>query len=164
MEKFQNKHIFLSALFIVIIIFITIIIRNMLIERAAGGVIYKIEKGQLYYLLVTTTNGDRWIFPKGKAEFYEFTKQAAVREVKEEAGVKVKVVFILEGAPFFYEKTSGKKQNIELFAMEYIKDANNWHEKHKRKRKWMAYSEAVSVLTPEFRKALEEVNNILIEK
>lgn len=164
MEKFQNKHIFLSALFIVIIIFITIIIRNMLIERTAGGIIYKIEKGQIYYLLVTTTNGDRWIFPKGKAKFYEFMKQAAIREVKEEAGIKVKVMFKLKGSPFFYQKTSGKEQNVELFAMEYIKDANNWHEKHKREKKWMTYSEAMSVLTPEFRKALEEVNNSLIEK
>lgn len=146
--------------------FLIIVIRNMLIERVAGGVIYKIgENHSTHFLLVTTIKkGDKWIFPKGKAKFYEFTKQAAVREVKEEAGIKAKVMFKLKGSPFLYQKTSGKGQNVELFAMEYIKDANNWHEKHKREKKWMTYSEAMSVLTPEFSKALEEVNNSLIVK
>ena len=46
--------------------------------RAAGG---------LEFLLVRTSNGERWTFPKGGVEPGESMSQAAAREAREEAGV-----------------------------------------------------------------------------
>jgi len=46
--------------------------------RAAGG---------LEFLLVRTSNGERWTFPKGRVERGESMSQAAAREAQEEAGV-----------------------------------------------------------------------------
>ena len=47
-------------------------------RRAAGG---------LEFLLVRTSNGERWTFPKGRVERGESMSQAAAREAQEEAGV-----------------------------------------------------------------------------
>ena len=47
-------------------------------RRAAGG---------LEFLLVRTSNGERWTFPKGGVERGESMSQAAAREAREEAGV-----------------------------------------------------------------------------
>jgi 8-oxo-dGTP pyrophosphatase MutT (NUDIX family) len=50
-------------------------------ERPAGGV---------EFLLVRTTGGDRWTFPKGRRERGETLAEAATREALEEAGVRGK--------------------------------------------------------------------------
>ena len=50
--------------------------------RAAGG---------LEFLLVRTSNGERWTFPKGGVEPGESMSQAAAREAREEAGVSGQV-------------------------------------------------------------------------
>lgn len=47
-------------------------------RRAAGG---------LEFLIVRTSNGARWTFPKGGVEGSESMSQAAAREAREEAGV-----------------------------------------------------------------------------
>jgi 8-oxo-dGTP pyrophosphatase MutT (NUDIX family) len=51
-------------------------------RRAAGGV---------EFLLVRTSNGERWTFPKGGVERGESISEAAAREAREEAGVSGRV-------------------------------------------------------------------------
>lgn len=55
--------------------------------EAAGGVVQKDDK----YLLIFRKG--KWDLPKGKKEKSEKNKQAAVREVEEETGVKVSIEF-----------------------------------------------------------------------
>ena len=155
----QNK-----LLFVVLAILIAVLVYVLLTaDRVAGGIVYSIENGMTKYLLVTTTSGKKWIFPKGKVKAYEFNEQAAVREVVEEAGVEVKVAYKLDGAPYLHKKKSGKEQIIELYAMKYLGDAPNWKEQDNRSRMWMSYSMATSVLSNEFIRALDEVHNKLNE-
>ena len=57
---------------------------------SAGGVVYKEEEEQIQICLVKPTNGfggHKWTLPKGKVDPGESIKQAALREVREEAGV-----------------------------------------------------------------------------
>ncbi|ABR50171.1 NUDIX hydrolase [Alkaliphilus metalliredigens QYMF] len=56
-------------------------------EISAGGVVVFGNA----ILLLKKYNGD-WVLPKGKVENHESFQQAAVREVHEEAGVKVEVI------------------------------------------------------------------------
>ncbi len=51
-------------------------------RRAAGG---------LEFLLVRTSHGERWTFPKGRVERGESMSEAAAREAREEAGVTGRV-------------------------------------------------------------------------
>jgi ADP-ribose pyrophosphatase YjhB (NUDIX family) len=131
-------------------------------DRVAGGIVYKIDKDKtINYLLITSKQNTNWIFPKGKVKFYESESQAALREVGEEAGIKAKLNFKLKSNPFLHQKSAGEKQFIVLYAMEYVKEKRHWKERNYRTRKWMTFSEASSVLTSEFRVALEEVQSRL---
>lgn len=55
-------------------------------RHAAGCVVYKIEDGQIYFLLICDPYG-RWTLPKGHLERDETEAEAAVREVREETGI-----------------------------------------------------------------------------
>ncbi len=59
----------------------------IIIRRAAGCVVYRIQNGQSQFLLICDPYG-RWTLPKGHLERNETTAEAAVREVLEETGVE----------------------------------------------------------------------------
>ncbi len=60
----------------------------MAVEKSAGAVIYRVtEDGSLMYLLLQPAPGKPWGFPKGKLDAGENERQAAVREISEEAGL-----------------------------------------------------------------------------
>jgi 8-oxo-dGTP pyrophosphatase MutT (NUDIX family) len=59
----------------------------MIEERSAGFVIFRRHAGKRHYLLLEHNDG-HWDFPKGNIERGETSKVAAVRELKEETGIK----------------------------------------------------------------------------
>jgi len=54
---------------------------------AAAVPVRRRDAGGLEFLLVRTSNGERWTFPKGTVERGESMSEAAAREAHEEAGV-----------------------------------------------------------------------------
>ncbi len=59
----------------------------------AGGVVRRVIDGRREYLLVQTRSpSHEWVFPKGHIEPGEAAERAAIREVREEAGVDAKIV------------------------------------------------------------------------
>lgn len=61
--------------------------------RAAGVIIFdqKFEQ-EILFLLLRHTQGKHWGFPKGRAEPGESVEQTALRELYEEAGIKVPLI------------------------------------------------------------------------
>ena len=57
-------------------------------ERSGGFVIYRLEDGQPLYLLIKSSGDGYWGLPKGKIDDGEKKEEAALREVKEETGLK----------------------------------------------------------------------------
>ena len=60
--------------------------------RLAGAVVYRTSKRGREYLLVTARRGHTWVLPKGKIERGETAREAALRELREEAGIVGKAV------------------------------------------------------------------------
>jgi 8-oxo-dGTP pyrophosphatase MutT (NUDIX family) len=58
--------------------------------RLAAAVCYRLEGGDIQFLLVRTAAG-RWTFPKGRIDPGEMPWQAAEREALEEAGVRGRI-------------------------------------------------------------------------
>lgn len=54
----------------------------------AGAVVYRRAAGRTEFLLVSARKRDGWVFPKGHVEAGEPPRAAALREVREEAGVE----------------------------------------------------------------------------
>ena len=59
-------------------------------EISAGAIVYTLIDEQINYLLTLDFHGN-WGFPKGHLEAGESEEEAALREIKEEAGVKVEL-------------------------------------------------------------------------
>lgn len=60
-------------------------------EKSCGAVIYRKEKGETEVLLIQHKNGGHWAFPKGHVEKKETEEETALREIREETGLKVKL-------------------------------------------------------------------------
>jgi 8-oxo-dGTP pyrophosphatase MutT (NUDIX family) len=60
----------------------------MVEERSAGFVVFRRQAGRRLYLLLQHRDG-RWDFPKGNIERGETTKDAALRELREETGISM---------------------------------------------------------------------------
>lgn len=61
--------------------------------KCAGGVVYRPHKsGQVQVLVVHRREPDDWGLPKGRVHPWETAEQAALREVKEETGLRCRLV------------------------------------------------------------------------
>ncbi|MBE7535276.1 MAG: NUDIX domain-containing protein [Anaerolineales bacterium] len=58
----------------------------------AGCVVFQEKGKRKTYLVVSSSTGKHWILPKGHIERGESPRQAALRELREEAGVVGKIV------------------------------------------------------------------------
>ena len=101
----------------------------MVKEKSAGIIVFRINPQEGVQYLVLYHRGTYWNFPKGKLDPGENEKQAAVRELSEEAGIKnIKLIdgWRQETNFFFKEDRQGKKELIKkdfiLFLAKMPKD------------------------------------------
>lgn len=60
---------------------------------SAGGVVRKIENGEVFVALVRELGKPDWVLPKGHIEKDETIEEAAIREIREETGLKnIKII------------------------------------------------------------------------
>lgn len=86
--------------------------------------------------LITSSNGKRWIIPKGLIDPGHTAGEAALQEAWEEAGL----TGALEREPvgsYVYEKM-GRTFLVTIFLMHVTGVANDWPERGVRARTWIA--------------------------
>ena len=106
----------------------------------AGGVVVRTVNGELEYLLVAASdNPDVWVLPKGHIEKGETPEAAAVREVREEAGVRAVVVARAGESKF---EVDGKIVRTIFFLMQYQGEAGRTEE---RALAWRRYKDALAL-------------------
>src|SRR5262245_38311325 len=91
-----------------------------------------IRSGQV--CMVLSSNGKRWVVPKGCIEPGQTAGEAAVQEAWEEAGL----VGVLQPEPlgaYVYEK-SGNRYRVTVFVMHVTAVADDWPERGWRTRLW----------------------------
>jgi 8-oxo-dGTP diphosphatase len=71
-------------------------------EFSAGGIVVKKERGRLKVLLIKDGYG-RWTWPKGNIAKGESTEDAALRETREETGLKkLQIIEKIDKINYFY--------------------------------------------------------------
>jgi 8-oxo-dGTP pyrophosphatase MutT (NUDIX family) len=91
--------------------------------------------------LVTSSNGKRWVIPKGLIEPGQTAGETALQESWEEAGL----VGLLDQEPvgsYVYEKWCGTCHVI-VYLMQVTEVANNWPENDLRQRTWLSVAGAL---------------------
>jgi 8-oxo-dGTP pyrophosphatase MutT (NUDIX family) len=118
-------------------------------ELSAGGVVVR---GDEVVVIVPTKrgpDGERVLgLPKGHPEPGESSLEAAIREVREEAGVTGRLIESLGSVQYAYERR-GKRvpKRVEFFLFEYESGDPRDHDHEIEEARWMPLSVAVVSLT-----------------
>ncbi|WP_430885531.1 NUDIX hydrolase [Fusibacter sp. JL216-2] len=89
---------------------------------SAGGVVFLGNS----VLMLRKFNGD-WVLPKGKVESGESTEQTALREVREETGVKGRIIEFLGETNYRFKNCWSQNEVIEKRVLWYIMEAKTTH-------------------------------------
>ena len=108
----------------------------------AGAIIVRSKREEPRILLVTSRNNpDNWIFPKGHVEDGESLEEAAVREAREEAGVRGTVAGPAGSLSFDYRDVSYR---VHYFV---VTTTDSGGEREGRRLGWYSYKGALRRLT-----------------
>jgi len=129
----------------------------MKVRKQSGCVVFRYNRNFDYeILLVKSSDGKEWVFPKGGVESDLTAKESAAKEVYEEAGVAGNILQTL--GKYEYKK-KGRDQKVTMYSMLYTHDTPDWPEKGLRKRKWFSFKEAQKKLPKILRPFLKELKN-----
>lgn len=130
---------------------------------AAGAVCWREEKSELLVALVHRVRYKDWTFPKGKVDPGETFAETAVREIKEETGLKIKLGVPLSTMTYPLDKT--KKKVVRYWAAR-VSDKTLASSKFKSNDEiskviWLSPEDALSKLSYKHdRELLQEVVNL----
>lgn len=119
----------------------------------AAGIVFRSNGGKVEYLLVGPKEEKReveWLLPKGHIEKKEDQRQAAIREVQEETGIKARLVWPLGKKTF---KTSKEKITAQYYLMSFVSEGEP---SEKRRQGWFTFENALRMLTHKSNKSLLE--------
>lgn len=121
-------------------------------QFSAGGVVQRAEKGRAEIVLIKTSSEGRWQLPKGIIDPGETPEIAAVREVREEAGVAAEIVEPLDDIEYWFVAAfdGGPKKRyhkkVRFFQMRFIEGNTNDHDREVSEAKWVSFDEAQKML------------------
>ena len=126
----------------------------MPIMHQSGAIVIRRDRKTIRVLLVTTKRSrENWIFPKGHIEKGETPEAAAMREVKEEAGVVGKLIGPAGAIEYGF---LGAKARVEYFLAELSRETGPPEDG--RSRLWCEVDEALERLSHKStRKLLRQV-------
>jgi len=127
--------------------------------RHAGVVPYRWRKRRIEVALVTTSDGTRWIIPKGRIDPGETAPQSARREAEEEAGLRGE----LHAEPLgqFDTLKARGPVGVTVFLMRVTQELSRWDEDHVRHRRWLRPEAAArEVREPQLRALLLKVRRL----
>ena len=153
-------------------------------ERSAGGVVYKIKDGQIWWLLIKVIkrpkkgpirakrgqNNQRFIYklPKGHLNPGEYLKAAALREVAEEAKVEAKIIKKIGSNDYVFKDAITKEKLIKkvtFFLMEYKGQVTNVYSDAEKiiGRAWLRTEVAIKKLAYESEKILIKKADVFLK-
>ena len=119
---------------------------------AAGAILWRLEKGELKLAIIHRSRYDDWSWPKGKLDKGETPAEAAVREIREETGLRVSLGVYL--AEINYKLQNGDKKEVHYWAARVtdkaLADSKFKPSEEVAKVDWKTPKEAKKLLSYEF--------------
>jgi ADP-ribose pyrophosphatase YjhB (NUDIX family) len=107
----------------------------------AGTVVFRPSDNRSLYLIVSSSDGANWVLPKGHIEPGESPEAAALRELKEEAGVMGEILDRLSVQHF---KKADEEVAVQYFL---VRKVGSTEAVEKRTLRWEDEQAAVRLLT-----------------
>jgi 8-oxo-dGTP pyrophosphatase MutT (NUDIX family) len=107
----------------------------------SGAIPYRLKKGKLEVMLITSRRRKRWVLPKGVVPWQMTPGDSAAKEAWEEAGIWGKISAMPLGC--YEDQKWGLPARIEVYplAVEYTLEI--WPEVRFRRRKWFSLTKAI---------------------
>lgn len=131
-----------------------------LYHRSCGSILYRKERDRVLYLLLFQRGSHTWSFPKGHMEPGESEEVAALREIKEEVGLSVRLIpgFRKEAT---YPVGSGQKTVVLFLSKAPQKPIHRSSEAIASR--WVTASEAARLLHPSYLSAIEAAETFILK-
>jgi 8-oxo-dGTP pyrophosphatase MutT (NUDIX family) len=121
-------------------------------QFSAGGVAFRPgTEGSVEVALIAVGEKLRWQLPKGTIELGEAPEAAALREVREEAGVQTEIVELLDVVEYWYVGDSrGRRvrfhKKVQFYLMRYVAGDVADHDHEVCEARWLPIDEAIERL------------------
>jgi 8-oxo-dGTP pyrophosphatase MutT (NUDIX family) len=114
-------------------------------ERSAGGLVVRGEE----VLLIALAGGQRWQLPKGHVEPGESAEEAAVREVREETGVRGRSLGPLPAIEYWFVQAGQRvHKQVDYYLLEYESGSEtDFDPSEVSSAAWFPWDEAIARLT-----------------
>ncbi len=138
-------------------------------QISAGGVAFRLGEAETQVAIVAVKPSRRWQLPKGLIDAGESEEQAAVREVREEAGIDCELLEKIETVEYWYFATNkGVRVRfhklVHFYLLRYLTgDAEN-HDHEIDEARFVPIDEAVEMLAFKSEKDVVKKAKSLIEQ
>jgi 8-oxo-dGTP pyrophosphatase MutT (NUDIX family) len=129
------------------------------VHRKAAVIPYRIRKKRVEIALVTSSRGKGWIVPKGRIDRGELSRDAAIREAEEEAGLRG----MLPRKPLgrYLHVNGDGPCRVDVYLMRVTKVLVRWQEDGMRRRRWMRLTVAAGHLRKELRQFIRVIDRVV---
>jgi phosphohistidine phosphatase len=129
------------------------------VRHQAAVIPYRIRKAQVEVALVTTSRGKGWIVPKGSIDEGERSRDAAIREAEEEAGLQGRVPRKPLGRYRHWKNRDPYR--VDVYLMRVTRVLEHWMEDKIRQRRWMPIPDAAARLREELQQFVHDLEGVV---
>lgn len=116
-------------------------------QISAGGVAFRERDAQVEVALISVGALGRWQLPKGIVERDEASEVAALREVREEAGLETELLALIEKIEYWYYSSNGGTRVryhkfVYFYLLRYLSGDISDHDHEVNEARWVAIDDA----------------------
>lgn len=121
------------------------------LQISAGGVAFHKKGSKIFVALISVGDARRWQLPKGIVGAHEASEAAALREVREEAGVTTELVEQIDKVEYWYYSTDrGQRVRfhkfVHFYLLRYKSGDVSDHDSEVNEARWIEIDEAIGML------------------
>jgi len=130
-------------------------------QVSAGGVAFRFKKDACETAIISVNPSRRWQLPKGLIDAGETPEIAALREVREEAGIETDLIELIETIEYWYfGEQRGERvrfhKSVHFFLLIYKSGDVENHDSEVLEARWVKADEAIEMLAFKSEKAVVE--------
>ena len=137
---------------------------------SSGGVAFRRVDGRVEVALISVGSEPRWQLPKGMIDPGETVEMAALREVREEAGIDTENLGLLDTIEYWFNAGKGPQRTrvhkqVHFYLLKYASGDPADHDHEVNEARWVEINKAAEILTFDsekevLRQAWERINQL----